>query len=485
MAFDFSFTPAERTALLLRVLLCGESGHGKTFTALALAHHLGVPSDKIAAIDSETHEMADRSLRGSLEKYEGLRCECHRCRGHGITFGAFAQLKLPPDKRDPRHYVEAIRAAGRAGFELLIVDSISHEWESCLRLVDTLKKRKGGNQWAAWSDVTPMHDEFVQALMDFPGHVIACVRGKEKTEQKGREIVSRGLLPIQRKEIEFEFDVWINMHDQVAHIAKTRANRLQGRHFAQPGEELAEELLEWSKGPTAQDDRNAGEAEAITARIAERDLEPKNEPARKSEPAPKNEPAPEPRPADYVITAGDARAFADLIGRHIIPADQVGLEIAAATKAQAITAGLTDDEKRYIAKNPELFAICLGLSKARKARKATESSEIDRARSSFDRLGLSKREISAACTATSTPKRREIRNYSASELRAIMLDAETNRDRIADALLSIGDSEAVADILKQCGLAGSLRELSPEDRAVAHECAVRVGVISAPAVRLA
>jgi len=481
MAFDFTFTDAKRSAVLLRVLLCGESGHGKTFTALALAHHLGVDPSKIAAIDSETHEMHDRTLRGSLEKYQGIACECHRCRGHGLEFGTFAQLKLPPDKRGPRDYVEAIRAAGRAGFELLIIDSISHEWDECKALVDVFKKQLGGNQWAAWSKITPLHDEFVQAMMDFPGHVIACARGKEKTMQEGRKVTSRGLLPLQREGIEFEFDVWLNLIDATAHVAKTRANRLRGP-FRQPGQELAEELLAWASGPTASEDREAAavESEARKSTDAE-DVGTRN--VRRDSPPPPERPAVEAeRPAvvvgaDYIITKADIAGFAKCAGRPLIPGNQAGFEVAGAPKAQAIICQLSDDDKRAVGADAHLLSICKALKVARAARKSAEDDELVSAAGKFRAMDVSKIEMRAATKATETPNRRAVENYSASELRTLMMEVEIRRDRITDALNGIG-ADVLAGLLRDCAMSGPVSSLSPADAAVLHDAAVQSGAVS-------
>lgn len=258
---DFNFAPAEREQLLLRILLCGESGHGKTYSALALARHLGAPPEAIAFVDSETQQRRDGKVIGSAEKYVGESCDCHHCQGHGLSFGQFAQLKLPPGQRDPDTFRRAVAAAAAQGFEVLIVDSFSHEWDACKTLVDQIKPKFGGNKWAAWSAVTPKHDACLQAILDFPGHVIVCVRGKEKTSQQGKEIVSRGLLPLQREGIEFEFDLWLNLYRAVATVEKTRAKRLNGRHFEGPGKLLADELLAWANGGTAKADRERAQAE--------------------------------------------------------------------------------------------------------------------------------------------------------------------------------------------------------------------------------
>ena len=69
-----------------------------------------------------------------------------------------------------------------AGVEVLIIDSISHEWEGkggCLELNEKLAQAKyKGNTWSAWSETTPRHQKFIESIISAPIHVITTVRNK-------------------------------------------------------------------------------------------------------------------------------------------------------------------------------------------------------------------------------------------------------------------------------------------------------------------
>lgn len=256
------FRKAKRKAVKLRVALMGPAGGGKSYTALSLAAHLGVQPEEVFVVDSEvTGE--DQDAQGSAEKYEGEWCRCAKCQGHGLRFGFMTAL-LPKGNQSPDDYCAAIAAAKAAGAKVLVLDSITHEWEACLGLVDA---HEGKNKWAnAWGAITPLHDRFMQAVLTFPGHVIATMRTKEKHEQQGKEIRSRGHLPVQRPGVEYEFDVVLFLDQSGrANVVKARAAVLENRVYTHPGKELADVLLEWA---------NAGGSEPTEAdRLAARALE--------------------------------------------------------------------------------------------------------------------------------------------------------------------------------------------------------------------
>ena len=68
----------------------------------------------------------------------------------------------------PQRYIEAIAEAQAAGYDVLIIDSLSHAWmgkDGALELVDKAAKRNpSGNSFAAWRDVTPLHNLLVDAM---------------------------------------------------------------------------------------------------------------------------------------------------------------------------------------------------------------------------------------------------------------------------------------------------------------------------------
>src|SRR5690242_4405779 len=123
------FTKATKHQAKGRLSLTGKSGGGKTFTALMIATHLG---GRVALIDTE---------RGSAKKYatrEGEKPDPSR--------GKFDFFHLDLESYDPRKYIEAIKAAEGEGFNVLIIDSLSHAWMGkggALEMVDNAAKKGG------------------------------------------------------------------------------------------------------------------------------------------------------------------------------------------------------------------------------------------------------------------------------------------------------------------------------------------------------
>jgi len=91
------FRKATKEQLKLRMALIGPAGSGKTYSALNIAQHLG---KQIAVIDTE---------HGSASKYAGLF--------------AFDVVEL--DSFHPQNYIAGIQAAQQAGYDVLIIDSLS------------------------------------------------------------------------------------------------------------------------------------------------------------------------------------------------------------------------------------------------------------------------------------------------------------------------------------------------------------------------
>lgn len=241
------FAPAVRQGVNLRALLIGQSGSGKTYSALAVASHLAERiGTKVAVVDTE-----DRSA----EKYAHEKCACAQCRGQGISF-VFDVLCLK--RCSPDDYMNAMRAAHANGYGVIVLDSISHEWEGpggCLEIVDA-NQRQSKNKHAAWGPVTEKHNQFLAAIRNFPGHVVATVRAKEKHQKEGGKIVSLGVLPVQRDGIEYEFDLALFLDQSRGQIVKTRASKLEGWIGTRPGAELANAMLAWANGGEAERDQS-------------------------------------------------------------------------------------------------------------------------------------------------------------------------------------------------------------------------------------
>lgn len=220
------FKKAQKHQAKLRLAIFGPSGAGKTMSALRIAHGL---DSRVALIDSE---------RKSASKYAD-RWE-------------FDVLELD-DKTISAGYVPAIQDASKEGYPVLIIDSLSHAWQELLEEVDSIAKAKyRGNTWSAWSEGTPKQRRLVNAILDYPGHVIATMRSdtewnQEKDERTGKvKPVKVGLKPQQGKGIEYEFDMLMEMNvEHFANVTKDRTGKFQDRFIEKPDEDFGRELVEW------------------------------------------------------------------------------------------------------------------------------------------------------------------------------------------------------------------------------------------------
>jgi hypothetical protein len=222
------FQKASKTQSRLRLALIGPSGSGKTFSALAIASGLG---KRIAVIDTE---------RGSASKYAGRF--------------AFDTLQL--ETFHPQRYIDAIAEAEKAGYDVLVIDSLSHAWigrEGALDLVDAAARRsKNGSSFNAWRDVTPLQHALVDAILRCKCHVIATMRSKveyliEKDEKSGRSVPRKiGMAPVQRDGVEYEFDVIgeLDLENNLS-VTKSRCPELSGTVTRRPGADFAKALAAW------------------------------------------------------------------------------------------------------------------------------------------------------------------------------------------------------------------------------------------------
>lgn len=220
----FTFQKAERRQRKARIAVFGPSGSGKTYTSLAIGSGLG---ERIALIDTERHSA---SLYGDRFPFETCNLESHTI----------------------DDYCGAIEAAGSAGFDVLIIDSLSHGWHELLDEVEKIAKTKyRGNTWSAWSEGTPKQRQLVNAILNYPGHVLATMRSKtEWTTQKnskGRDTPVRvGLSPEQGKGIEYEFDMLLEINtDHMGSFIKDRSGQFQDRVLDKPGREVGEQIAKW------------------------------------------------------------------------------------------------------------------------------------------------------------------------------------------------------------------------------------------------
>jgi len=237
------FAPATRRKLKLRLALCSPAGYGKSYTGLVFAAALAKAGGnghplKIAAIDTE---------HGALSKYAGQIV----VDGTAPTFDVCELQHFAPSA-----YTAAIREAAASGYGVLIIDSLSHAWSGvggALAQVDQ-KSAAGGNSFTAWKDVTPQHNELVEAILAYPGHIIATMRTKmeyvlEEEDRKGRKVMvpkKIGMKPVQREGMDYEFDIVADMDEShTLIVGKTRCPAIDGQRVVKPGPEFLTPVIRW------------------------------------------------------------------------------------------------------------------------------------------------------------------------------------------------------------------------------------------------
>ncbi len=226
-----SFKQATRTQARARIALVGPSGAGKTYSALRIARGLAGPDGRVAVIDTE---------HGSASKYAG-------------TVTDFDVLEL--DEHSPDTYVKAILAAEAAGYDVVVIDSLSHAWSGrggALELVDEAAARsKSSNSFAAWRLVTPKHNRLIDAIVGCKCHVVATMRAKTAyvlEQGKNGKTAPRkvGLEAVQRDGMEYEFDIVADIdleHNLV--VSKTRMAGIDAAVIPMPDEDFGRRVGEW------------------------------------------------------------------------------------------------------------------------------------------------------------------------------------------------------------------------------------------------
>ena len=248
---------AERSQSKLRIGLSGPSGSGKTYSALRLGRGLASGWEKVILIDSEN---------GSGELYSDL--------------GPYNVITLKAPF-SPEIYIEAIQAAEDSGAEVIILDSTSHEWDGkggCLEINEKLASAKyKGNTWAAWSETTPRHQKFIQAITSSQCHIITTQRSKTDTIQtEDKKIKKVGMKDIQREGFEYELTTNFNI-DREGHLAiasKDRTTLFIDRDPFLIDESTGKELIDWNRkaapaaaGQTASEMRLAGKKGQIISLV--------------------------------------------------------------------------------------------------------------------------------------------------------------------------------------------------------------------------
>jgi hypothetical protein len=216
---------AQKSKSKLRIGLAGVSGSGKTYSALLLASGM-TEWDKVCIIDTEN---------GSADLYDGL--------------GSYNVITLKAPF-SPERYIEAIKTAEQAGMEVVIIDSITHEWDGeggCLDMLDKL-----GGRFQDWGKVTPRHNKFIQTILQSPVHIITTVRKKQDyamvQDASGKmKVEKKGLKEITREGFEYELTLSFELsHNHLANTSKDRTSLFMDKPEFLITAETGKTLKEWA-----------------------------------------------------------------------------------------------------------------------------------------------------------------------------------------------------------------------------------------------
>lgn len=251
----FEIKTAERQGARLLIQLSGVSGSGKTYTALQLAYGLaGGDASKLIGIDTENRRMSlNADILPGGAKFR--------------TIDFYAPFS-------PDRYIAAIEAACKAGAEVIVIDSVTHEWEGpggCQEIAAATK-------FPDWKRAKAEHKRFMTYMLQCPAHIIACTRAREKTDfTDTKNPVKLGIQPIQEANFSYEATVSLMMHNQgyAQDVLKcpSELQDIMGRATGYITAEDGQALRDWVNGATAQLDPKVEQARGTLQNVAERGVE--------------------------------------------------------------------------------------------------------------------------------------------------------------------------------------------------------------------
>lgn len=221
---------AQRKAAKIKLGLSSPSGGGKTYSALLIAKGIAGDWDKVAVIDTEN---------GSADLYSHL--------------GDYNVLTLNAPY-SPQRYIEAIHECEAAGMDVIIIDSITHEWTGvggCLEMQQiAVEKQRVKNSYTAWNEISPLHQRFIDAILQSNCHIITTVRSKTDylmVNESGKNSIQKvGMAQVTRDGFEFELTVSLDLDvNHRAVVSKDRTRLFEGRPAFVPSEETGRIIKEW------------------------------------------------------------------------------------------------------------------------------------------------------------------------------------------------------------------------------------------------
>ncbi len=230
-----------------------QRGREKPLRLSLLREELVGPNGRILGLDSE---------KRSMSLYDQFDFD---------VVELWARDKKRQPIKDPFHpdkYMEVIKHAEDNGYDALVIDGLSQLWNGPGGFLDLLNRvatqKYKGNTWAAWKDIDPIYNKFVDLLTDARLHIICTVRSKAETTQKYDESQKRNVIeklgtnPIQRDGLEYEFTIFCRMEiDNTLIVEKTRCSAIKSAVVNCPDADFIRPVKEWlSSGAPVESEAN-------------------------------------------------------------------------------------------------------------------------------------------------------------------------------------------------------------------------------------
>lgn len=265
---EFQIKKAQREKIYTKIALMAPSGGGKTYSALRLATG-----------------MAEELKKQNGKAAKILLANTEQKRGYYYADEFDYDIVDIDAPYNPEKFVDLIEFAVSEKYDILILDSTSHEWEGkggCLEL-----QQQAGGTYQAWARITPRHNKFINAIADSPIHIIATMRGKDQYEmtkdERGKTSVQKlGVGAKQRDGFEYEFTCTflIDQKTNCAEAQKDNTHIFEHEGAMLLTENHGKKIIQWAnlgKGYTpvkrveedTNVDDNADELKSIKTKIIE------------------------------------------------------------------------------------------------------------------------------------------------------------------------------------------------------------------------
>ncbi len=225
---------ATREAVPILAGLAGYSGSGKTFSALLLAAGLAGKEGKIGLIDTDNKRASmyatDPKIMAAIPQ------------GYDV-----ADMT---DPYTPARFLEYAREFEGQGYDVLVIDTISHEYEGTGGMEDMAATSK-----TKWLAPKMQHKKMMNGLLALNMHIIFCIRAREKVkvDKKTGEYTDMGVQPICEKNFMFELtlSMMLDSETNLPKVIKKPPTELVGTFNNSMGlitKSHGERLREWTMG---------------------------------------------------------------------------------------------------------------------------------------------------------------------------------------------------------------------------------------------